>query len=53
MACGSFFQVLLQEHWGRMVLLHVLLPLLLDAEKMVYEDTRQEEGGEEFDVAAV
>ena len=53
-ACESFFQLLLQEHSGRMVLLHVLLPLL-DAERMVYvEDTHQEEGGEELDdVAAV
>ena len=54
MACESFFQLLLQEHSGRKVLLLVLLPLL-DAEQMVYaEDTRQEEGGEELDdVAAV
>lgn len=54
MACESFFQLLLQEHSGRMVVLHVLLPLL-DAEQMVYvEDTHQEEGGEELDdVAAV
>ena len=54
MACESFFQFLSQqEHSERKVLLHVLLPLL-DAEQMVYvEDTHQEEGGEELDVAAV
>ena len=53
MACGLFFQLQLQEHSGRKVLLHVLLPLL-DGERMVYaEDTHQEEGGEELDVAAV